>query len=56
VLGVHSLPLGQFEPVVKSVDAAAREYLRGQIKRGNGMAMLLDIATLLDSPALVVNN
>jgi len=56
VLGVHSLPLGQFEPIVKSVDASAREFLRGQISRGDGMSMLLDIAKLLDSPALVVNN
>lgn len=56
VLGVNSLPLGQFEPVVKSVDASAREFLRGQINRGKEMSMLLDIAKLLDSPALVVNN
>lgn len=56
VRGVHSLPLGQFEPVVKSVDPSAREFLRGQINRGNEMSMLLDIAKLLDSPALVVNN
>jgi len=56
VLGVHSLPLGQFEPIVKSVDASAREFLRGQINRGSGMSMLLDIAKLLESPALVVNN
>jgi purine-binding chemotaxis protein CheW len=56
VLGVHSLPLGQFEPVVKSVSPSAREFLRGQINRGNEMSMLLDIARLLDSPALVVDN
>jgi purine-binding chemotaxis protein CheW len=56
VLGVHALPLGQFEPVIKSVDSAAREFLRGQINRGNEMSMLLDIAKLLDSPQLVVNN
>ena len=56
VLGVHALPLGQFEPIVKSVDASAREFLRGQINRGTEMSMLLDIAKLLDSPALVVNN
>jgi len=56
VLGVHALPLEQFEPVVKSVDSSAREFLRGQIKRGTEMSMLLDIARLLDSPALVVNN
>lgn len=56
VLGVHSLPLGMFEPVVRSVEASAREFLRGQINRGNEMSMLLDIARLLDSSALVVNN
>jgi purine-binding chemotaxis protein CheW len=56
VLGVHSLPLGQFEAVVKSVDPSVREFLRGQINRGKEMSMLLDIAKLLDSPALVVNN
>lgn len=56
VLGVHSLPLEKFEPVVKSVDPSAREFLRGQINLGNEMSMLLDIARLLDSPALVVNN
>lgn len=56
VLGVHSLPLAMFEPVVKSVDPSAREFLRGQINRGNGMSLLLDIARLLDSPTLVINN
>jgi purine-binding chemotaxis protein CheW len=56
VLGVHSLPLEKFEPVVKSVDASAREFMRGQINRGTEMTMLLDIARLLDSPALVINN
>ena len=56
VLGVHSLPLGMFEPVVKSVDPSAREFIRGQINRGNEMSMLLDISRLLDSPSLVVNN
>lgn len=56
VQGVVSLPLGMFEPVVKSVDAAAKEYIRGQINRDGNMAMLLDIARLLESPALTVNH
>jgi purine-binding chemotaxis protein CheW len=56
VLGVHPLPLEKFEPVVKSVDASAREFLRGQINLGTEMSMLLDIARLLDSPALVINS
>jgi len=56
VLGVHSLPLGLFESVVKSVDSSAREFLRGQINRDGHMSMLLDIAKLLDSQAFIVNN
>lgn len=56
VQGVHSLPLGMFEPIVKSVDPSAREFLRGQTNSDGKMSMLLDIARLLDSPAFVVNN
>ncbi|NVO00870.1 MAG: chemotaxis protein CheW [Geobacteraceae bacterium] len=56
VLGVNSLSLGLFEPIVKSVDPSAREFLRGQINLGTEMSMLLDIAHLLDSPSLVINN
>lgn len=56
VLGVHSLPLGLFEPIVKSVDLSAREFLRGQTNRDGRMSMLLDIARLLESPAFVVSN
>lgn len=56
VLGVSSLSLGQFEPIVKSVAPSAREFLRGQINLGTEMSMLLDIARLLESPSLVINN
>lgn len=56
VQGVQPLPLGQFEPVVKSVSPAAREYLRGQINRNGEMAILLDIKRLLASPHLIVNH
>lgn len=56
VQGVHSLPLGLFEPIVKSVGPSAREFLRGQINRDGEMMMLLDIARLLDSPLLVMDN
>ena len=56
VQGVHPLPLGQFEPVVKSVPAAAREYLRGQINQDGEMAILLDIVRLLASPSLTINH
>jgi len=55
VQGVVSLPQEMFEPVVKSVDSGAREYIRGQINRDGKMAMLLDIVRLLESPALTVN-
>ena len=56
VEGVHSLPLGMFEPIVKSVDPSAREFLRGQINREGKMSMLLDIPRLLDSPAFIISN
>jgi purine-binding chemotaxis protein CheW len=55
VQGVHALSLGHFEPVVRSVDQASREFLRGQINCDGEMTMLLDIARLLESPALIVN-
>ena len=51
-----ALPLEMFEPVVKSVEAGAKEFIRGQINRDEGMAMLLDITRLLESPALTVNH
>lgn len=56
VLGVNSLSLGMFEPIVKSVDASAREFLRGQINLGTEMSMLLDVARLLESPDLIIAN
>lgn len=56
VLGVHPLPLGMFEPVVKSVSAAAREFLRGQINRDGEVSILLDIERLLAAPQLVVEH
>lgn len=56
VLGVHPFPLGMFEPVVKSVAPAAREFLRGQLNRDGEMSMLLDIERLLAAPQLVVNH
>jgi purine-binding chemotaxis protein CheW len=56
VQGVVPLPLELFEPVVKSVDAGAKEFIRGQINRDGSMAMLLDIVRLLESPALTVNH
>jgi purine-binding chemotaxis protein CheW len=56
VLGVHPFSLGSFEPVVKSVSPAAREFLRGQINRDGEMSILLDIQKLLSSPQLVVHH
>lgn len=56
VLGVHPFSLGLFEPVVKSVEPAAREFLRGQINRDGEISILLDIQRLLASPQLVVNH
>jgi purine-binding chemotaxis protein CheW len=55
VHGVTALPLGQFEPVARSVEAGTREYLRGQVKLDGQMVMLLDIARLLESPVVVVD-
>ncbi len=56
VQGVVALPLEMFEPVVKSVAAGAREFIRGQINHDGRMAMLLDIVRLLESPELTVNH
>jgi purine-binding chemotaxis protein CheW len=56
VQGVAPLPLEMFEPVVKSAGSGAKEFIRGQISRDGSMAMLLDIARLLESPALTVNH
>ncbi len=56
VQGVVSFSLGMFEPVVKSVESSARELIRGQVNHDGKMAMLLDMAKLLESPALVVNH
>lgn len=56
VKGVHPLPLDQFEAVVKSVDPAAREFLRGQISLDGDITILLDLKRLLASQVLVVDN
>lgn len=55
VQGVAAFPNDLFEPVVKSVEAGAKEFIRGQINVNGSMAMLLDIVKLLESPALTVN-
>ena len=56
VQGAHPLPLDMFEPVVKSVAASAREFLRGQINRDGEVAILLDIIRLLAAPALTIEH
>ena len=56
VRGVHPLPLDQFQAVVKSVDPAAREFLRGQISIAGDMTVLLDLKRLLASQTLIVDN
>jgi purine-binding chemotaxis protein CheW len=56
VQGVHPLPLDQFEAVVKSVDPAAREFLRGQISLEGEMTILLDLKRLLASQTLIIDN
>jgi purine-binding chemotaxis protein CheW len=56
VQGAHPLPLDMFEPVVKSVPAAAREFLRGQINREGEMTILLDINRLLAAPELTIEH
>ncbi len=54
VHGVEALSLSGFEPVVKSLPGAQREYIRGQLHHGGRLIMLLDIVKLLSSPELVV--
>jgi purine-binding chemotaxis protein CheW len=56
VKGVMSLPYSRFESVVRSVDAGAREYIRGQLNLDGGMVVLLDIVRLLESPAIMVDH
>lgn len=56
VHGVHPLPLDLFEPVVKSVPAASREFMRGQINTNGEMTILLDIKRLLATPELTVEH
>ncbi|HEY6838773.1 MAG TPA: chemotaxis protein CheW [Geobacteraceae bacterium] len=54
VQGVESLSLSTFEPVVKSLPGMQREYLRGQMHKGDQLVMLLDIAKLLAAPQMVI--
>ena len=55
VQGVTGLPLGSFEPPMKSLTGPQREYIRGQMNRDGNMFMLLDIAKLLAAPEIMVD-
>ena len=55
VQGVTGLPLGSFEPPLKSLTGARREYIRGQMTRDGNMFMLLDIVKLLAAPEIMVD-
>lgn len=55
VQGVTGLPLGSFEPPMKSLTGPRRDYIRGQMNRDGAMYMLLDIAKLLAAPEIMVD-
>jgi purine-binding chemotaxis protein CheW len=55
VRGVESLSVDSFEPAVKSLAAAQREFIRGQISCDGKLIMLLDIPKLMVSPEIIVN-
>ena len=56
VQGVESLSVDTFEPAVKSLTGAQREFIRGQIDSGGRLVMLLDVMKLMASPEIVVNH
>ena len=53
--GVESLSLDSFEPPVKSLTAAQRELIRGQVTCDERLVMLLDVLKLMASPEIIVN-
>ena len=55
VRGVESLSVDSFEPAVKSLAGAQREFIRGQISSEGRLIMLLDIPKLMVSPEIIVN-
>ncbi|KAF0221381.1 MAG: purine-binding chemotaxis protein [Geobacteraceae bacterium] len=56
VEGVSALSLNSFEPVVKSLAGAQREYIRGQLNVDGNLIMLLDIKKLMAAPEIVVEH
>ncbi len=56
VEGVAALPLNSFEPVVKSLTSAQREYIRGQLDVNGNLIMLLDIRKLMAAPEIVAEH
>lgn len=54
VRGVEALPMAAFEPAVKSLSGAQREFIRGQFNRDGDLVMLLDMAKLMASPEIMV--
>lgn len=56
VQGVESLSVDNFEPAVKSLAGAQREFIRGQITCDGRLIMLLDIPKLMVSRELIVNS
>ncbi|MCM2356628.1 MAG: chemotaxis protein CheW [Geobacteraceae bacterium] len=55
VRGVESLSVDNFEPAVKSLAGAQREFIRGQIGCDGRLVMLLDVLKLMASPEIIVN-
>ncbi len=55
VHGVESLSVDNFEPTVKSLAGAQREFIRGQLNCDGRLIMLLDIPKLMVSRELIVN-
>lgn len=56
VTGVESLSVDSFEPAVKSLAGAQREFIRGQICVDGRLIMLLDIPKLMVSPEIIASN
>lgn len=56
VKGVEPLPLETLEPVVRSLGAVQRELIQGQVRHGEQLVILLDVARLLESPEIMVDH
>jgi purine-binding chemotaxis protein CheW len=56
VRGAAALPYSSFAPAVKSLEAGAREFIRGQVNLDGNIVVLLDVPALLASPGIIVNH